>query len=249
MWQYDFQIFYSAGQAVLAGTSAYAHWDFNSPYPLAVLFAPLTLLPRNLAYLIYLSVNLWLVWKVIGRKGIWALLSFPVLFCLFVGQVDLFLGLIAMVGFPWSLGLLVVKPQVLFVVAPFFLFKLTKQDWLKAGAVAAGLVAISFAVRPTWVSEWTQAQPGFVFFGQHASNVYWLIPATLPTLRAAVTAIGSAAVLLVALRIKDRAIAWSALHLFGPLTNVYSASVLAEWIGPRSTAVVAGDFPGGRANT
>lgn len=233
MWQYDFGIFYSAGQAVLAGASPYAHWDFNSPYPLAILFAPLALLPQAIAYLVYLAANLWLIWKVMGKKAAWPLLSFPVLFCLFVGQVDLLLALAATAGFPWSLGLLIAKPQVLFVVAPFFALKMSRRDWLKAGAAAAVLLAASFLLRPGWVGEWSAAQPGFVFFSQHASNAYWLIPTNWGNPRAIVTVIGSLAALLIALRLKDRKQSWASLHLFGPLTNVYSASVLAEWIGPR----------------
>jgi hypothetical protein len=36
---------------------------------------------------------------------------------------------------------------------------------------------------------------------------------------------------------KDRKISWTVVHLFAPLTNIYSAAVLAEWLGPLEAAI------------
>src|SRR5262245_22860376 len=119
MWRYDFHLFYLAGQAVLKGVSPYTITDFNPPFPLAVLFALVAWMPEPLAYVAYLAVCLWLMWKVLGKRTLWAALSFPVWFNLFVGQVDLPLALLASLIGPWSLPLMLIKPQVGFVVAPW----------------------------------------------------------------------------------------------------------------------------------
>ncbi|NTW09681.1 MAG: hypothetical protein HGA28_08980, partial [Anaerolineaceae bacterium] len=92
MWRYDFHLFYLAGQAVLSGQSPYSIVDFYAPYPIALLFALVAWLPETVAYALYLAGSLFLLWKVLGKKAIWPLLSFPVFFNLFVGQVDLQLG-------------------------------------------------------------------------------------------------------------------------------------------------------------
>lgn len=60
---YDFRIFYTAGQAVASGhspypsTAAQLRWHgFVYPLPTAWLFAPLTLLSRGTAYLVYTAI-------------------------------------------------------------------------------------------------------------------------------------------------------------------------------------------------
>ena len=60
---YDFRIFYAAGQAVVHGRSPYPstaaqlRWHgFVYPLPCAWLFAPLTALSRDAAYLVYTAI-------------------------------------------------------------------------------------------------------------------------------------------------------------------------------------------------
>jgi hypothetical protein len=196
------------------------------------------LLPEPLAYLAYLFANLALLWKVSGlRRGFWALLSFPVLFCLFVGQIDLLLGLLVMVGSPWTLGLTIVKPQVAFVVLPWALHHLQPRDLFKAGLVAILFVGISFLLRPTWFAEWRAGSPGMPLFAQHASNLYWLVPASRIDLRVAITILGSILILPIGYLLNARSDSWTTVHLLAPLTNIYSPSILAEWIGPLETAL------------
>ena len=92
LWLYDFDIFWRGGRSLLEGTSPYQVPGFYSPLPLAVLFAPLALLPLPVAYAIFVLASLWMLWKAAGWRGGWALVSFPVLFTFFVGQVDLILA-------------------------------------------------------------------------------------------------------------------------------------------------------------
>jgi len=230
MWQYDFNLFYQGARAILEGASPYRMWDFNGPYPLAVFFIPFALLPEPIAYYTFLAANIILAWKLLGlRKGIWALVSFPVLFCLFVGQIDFLLTLLVLGGSPWMLGILVIKPQLAFVLVPWFLRKFKTGDYLKAILPAVILLVVSFILCPGWVQEWLAGSPGMQNYSEHASNIYWLIPLNW---RTAATLIGAAIALPISFYFKERSVSWSFLSLFAPLTNIYSPSVLTEWIGP-----------------
>lgn len=230
MWQYDFHLFYMGARAILEGTSPYQMWDFNGPYPLAVFFIPFALLPEPIAYYSFLVANIALVWKLLGiRKGIWALISFPVIFCLFVGQIDLLLTMLVLAGSPWTLGLVIIKPQLGFIFIPWFLRKSKPKDYLKAILPAVFLLICSFILRPNWIQEWLAGSPGMQNYSEHASNIYWLIPIRWRTI---VTLVGAAIAFPVGVLIREKVASWTVLSLFAPLTNIYSPSVLAEWIGP-----------------
>ena len=234
MWRYDFHLFYQAGQAVWAGTSPYLIPGFFSPYLLAVLFALFALFPEPLAYLIYLALSLLLVWKVLGRRGLWVLLSFPVFFGLFVGQVDLPLALLMAAGGPWAFPLAIIKPQVGFVVLPWLIRKASWKDLGRAALVSLALLAVCFLLRPTWLSEWLAATPALTQYARRDANLYWLVPTRFKT---TAVAVGSIIALGVGFLLRERRDSWIVLHLIAPLTNIYSASVLAEWIGPLEAAL------------
>lgn len=229
MWRYDFHLFYLAGQAVLAGQSPYQVVDFNPPYPLAVLFAPLALLPEPIAYFLYLIVCLGLLWKAMGPRMIWPLLSFPVFFNLFVGQTDLAFGLFASLAGPWAFPVLIAKPQVAFVLSPWIIVHSTWKQLLFPGLVTLGFIGFCFVLRPTWVQEWLGIIPTVSQYAKRDANLYWLVPAQIKTV---VLVIGSLLGLALGFWLKERRQSWTAAHLLAPLTNIYSASVLAEWIGP-----------------
>jgi hypothetical protein len=231
MFHFDFLIFYFSGRAVWEGTSPYLVDGFISPYPLAVLFAPLALLTVSDAYVLYLAVNLFLLWKTMRRRMIWALLAFPVLFTLYVGQIDMVLALgIGLV--PWLLPLAIVKPQVGFVLAPWIVRRYSRLDWWKAAGVGGAFLALCFIMRPTWVGEWLAAQPQVNSYSIRASNLYYLVPAEWMDVRIIVMTIFTPLALVAAFWIKDRQISWTTAHLLAPLTNIYSAAILTEWIGP-----------------
>ncbi len=228
---YDFHLFYEGGRAVLMGLSPSAIYDFNGPYPLAVLFAPLALFPEPVAYVIFLLINLVLLWLVMRKRAVWALLAFPVLFTLFVGQVDLLLALAIPLGAPWTLPLTLVKPQVGFVVLPWLLRRLDRKGWLKAGLVGAAFLGLCFLLRPTWVAEWLARQPGLASYSVHTSNILWLVP-DQGSLRSILTVALGLAALPAGFLLSNKCDSWAVLQVFQPLTNIYSASVLAEWFGP-----------------
>ncbi len=229
MWRYDFHLFYLAGRAVLSGTSPYAIFDFNPPYPLAMLFALVAWMPEWLAYVLYLAGCLWLMWRVMGKRLVWPLLSFPVWFSLFVGQVDLPLALLACLIGPWALPFMLAKPQVGFVLAPWIIRRTDGQRLAAAGLLGLSFVALSFVLRPTWVSEWLAIVPNLTAYARRDANLYWLIPEHF---KVASTMLGMFVALPLGFWLRRRKESWATLHLFAPLTNIYSASVLAKWIGP-----------------
>ena len=53
------------------GQSLSAIREFIGPYPLAVLFAPLAVLPELLAYALFVALTLFLLWKVMDRRAVW----------------------------------------------------------------------------------------------------------------------------------------------------------------------------------
>ena len=226
MWMFDFLLFYNSGKAILHGISPYSLDLYYSPIYLAIFFAPFSLLPATVSYLIYLFINLFLAWKLLKRHLIWTLLFFPFLFSLYVGQVDFLLTALILLGSPWTIGLILVKPQVSYVVLPWMIFTFSKNDWIKATLSTTLFFFLGFIINPTWISEWMSTQPTFEFYATHASNVYWLIPASNMQLRSKVTIIGTIIILPLGLILKKRQDSWTFLHLFGPLTNIYSPVLL-----------------------
>jgi hypothetical protein len=230
MWMYDFHIFYLGGKAVLSGISPYTIPDFNGPYFLAMAFTPLALLPEYIAYSLYLIINLALLWKISGKRGLIALFCFPVIFTLFVGQIDLTLAMIASLGSPWGLVLLLLKPQVGFVLAPWYLARLDKTGWRKLIVGCGALIGISFLLDPNWISDWFANPMDAASYSIRTSNLLWVIPPHLANLRVVLNLILAVLALPLALSLSRRVDAWSTLSLFQPLSNIYSSTVLVEWI-------------------
>ena len=229
LWLYDFDIFWQGGRSLLEGSSPYEVFGFYSPLPLAVLFAPLALLPQPMAYAIFVLASLWMLWKAAGLRGVWALLSFPVLFTLFVGQVDLILALAAALLGPLALPLLLAKPQIAFVTAPWLLLHTDRRRLAWGIGAMLGMLLLCFALRPEWVSEWLAATPPVDDYAKHDSNLYRLVP---DGVRTALVWILSPIALALGIWLRERRQSWAVLHLCTPITNLYSAAVLAEWIGP-----------------
>jgi hypothetical protein len=226
---YDFHLFYRAGQAVLAGISPYTIPDFGVPFPIAVIFALVAWIPEPIVYCIYLITCLWLLWKVLRWRSIWALLCFPVFFGLFVGQVDLLLTLLVISFGPNLLPIMILKPQVGYAIAPWYIRRLTLKQLIMIISISVAFLGICFLVRPGWLTEWLQVVPTVTTYSRRDSNLYWLIPSNYKLFA---LVIGIVISLPLGYLVKDRQMSFIILHLFSPLSNIYSASVLVEWIGP-----------------
>lgn len=229
MWLFDFKIFYLAGQAILSGISPYTVDGFYSPLPLAMVFVPFALFPLYISYGIYLLLSVYLLWKATGKRIFWVLLSFPVFFTLFVGQVDLQIALLFSLFGSYSLPLILAKPQLGFIFIPFLIRQHNWRKILKGGMMALGFLLLCFIVRPTWVSEWFSVLSTRVDYSHFDSSLYWLIPHQL---KDKLVLFVSVLIFIMGFCFRDRRISWTLMQLFAPVTNIYSASVLAEWIGP-----------------
>lgn len=226
MWLFDFHIFYSSAQTLLAGKVGFS----EAPFTLTVLFVPFALLPEKIAYVLYLLINIFIILKICGKRSIFAFLSFPVFYLLYVGQVDLMVGYGVLLGSPWLIPLAFAKPQIGFVVLPWVIRRFSRRDFLIAGFSSIVFLAVCFILRPTWLNGWMTTQPGMANYSRRASNLYFLI-SNLDR-RAVVTMIGASLSFLLSFLVPQRKISWIFLHLFAPLTNIYSASILINWIGP-----------------
>lgn len=219
MWQFDFSIFCQAARALLQGASPYTVPGFISPLPLAVLFVPFALL-GPLGYPSYLALSLYLVYRS-SRVFLPALLSFPVAFCLFVGQVDMLIALPVFLCGPAWLFLLVAKPQLAFIL-PWYLARPTK-DLAVAAGLAAALLLTCFVIQPGWVGQWLASLSDY----DHASNLNWFFDARALFFMAALLAAFMGA----------RYHAWVAGYLLAPITNIYTASIFAPWLSWKGCAL------------
>lgn len=229
MWQFDYHIYYQGGKAVLSGVSPYTVDGFFHPYPMAVLFAPFALLPEAASYGLYIILCIALLWRVAGKRTLWVWLALPVFYTLFVGQVDLPFALLMTVCGAWALPLALARPQLGFVVVPWML---RTHGWKGVGrALVASLmlIALCFLLRPNWVNEWLAATPLLSAYSRHDSNFYWFVSKEWKTI---LTFIISPLAWLAAFFMRERRDSWTVLHLFAPVTNVYSAAALVEWITP-----------------
>jgi hypothetical protein len=229
LWLYDFDIYWQSGRSLLTGTSPYEIQGFYSPLPLAVMYVPFALLPQPIAYGIFVLLTLWMLWKAAGLRGGWALLSFPVVFTLFVGQVDLFLALATALFGPLALPLLLTKPQVAFVVAPWLLLHTDRRRLLLGIGATFGMLLLCYWLRPDWVAEWLASTPLLDDYARHDSNLYRLVPGSF---RTTLIWILSPLALLLGIWLHERRDSWVVLYLCTPINNLYSIAVLAEWIGP-----------------
>ncbi len=230
MWQFDFDIYYNGSLALLRGLSPYSVNGWFHPLPMALVFLPFALLPKSWAYGLYLAICGVLLWRLLKWKSAWILLSFPGFFTLFVGQVDLPMALVTSLLGHWALPLLLSRPQLAFVVAPYLIRTTPPRQLIKSAFVCALVLGVCFLIRPNWLSEWMAAgSQSITNYGRHDSSLYWLLPQH-PALVA--IAIISALTVLISLGIGGRRVSWTFAHLLSPVTNIYSAAALAEWFGP-----------------
>ena len=161
------------------------------------------------------------------QRTIWALLSFPVLFTLFVGQVDLLFALVILWIGPLAIPLLLAKPQVGFVVAPWLIRAFGWRGLWKAAIGGVLTLAVCFIIRPTWIFDWLSNTPSLAHYSVRDSSLFFILTApqkiVLPFL--------AGLALIVALFIPRRR-RWALTSLFQPLSNIYSVSMLAVRFGP-----------------
>ena len=174
MLGYDFYNFWNTGRAVLAGQGPYSVPFSFYPPAAAYLFALLALLPFNFAFGLWTGLNLILFQKSITRvqkgwRGLAWLAFAPVPFILLTGQIDiLFLwlaGFLASKGWKAVLAgvLITLKPQVAFIVLPWFLLQCLlhqRRQLLYWAAGTVTLYALPLLADPSIYQKWLTAAGG-----------------------------------------------------------------------------------------
>lgn len=237
---YDFVIFWEAARAFVAGQSPYTVQGFFSPLPFLLPFLPLAFLPYGVAFSVWAALNLIALATLTRWHMLRALLFLPVLFALWVGQVDLIIVALGFTGTWWGLALATLKPQLAIWMVPFFAVR-----WWRTGDRASIFKMLSGAailyVAPTlldpgWWTVWLHATPSTLQYAEHASSLFGisalLPPAIPPILSFAGVAALAGAVFLWVRPYSDRQY-WTWAALFNPLSNIYSHCILAsqaDWI-------------------
>ncbi len=130
----DFRFnFYPAGQAALAGQDMYAVNGFYSPPWIAVLLAPLALLPRQASWSVFTLLSLGTFLVTFHRMGltrqqlVLLALSPFVLFNLWHGNLDSFVLLGSVLSPAVGVWLLLLKPQLTWPLIALWLFRCRKN--------------------------------------------------------------------------------------------------------------------------
>lgn len=157
----DFAQFWGGARALVAGVSPYQvvgpgraiEWPWFLLYPATALVPvlPLGLLPLVIAKAIWVGVGFALFTYVVtarGYGGLWALSSYAAFHNAKTAQWAPLLSAAAVL--PGMGGLLVAKPTV-------GLALLTYRPSRSALAGALAIIALSFALRPSWIGEWHHA--------------------------------------------------------------------------------------------
>lgn len=158
----DFDVFYYAARAVLAGQDPYALSGVYYPFPLFLLFAPLAALPLPAAHAAWTVIELAIFVTLLRRRALYAALFMPVVLAFLMGQ--LIMPLLAMfallrrgrlegIATAW----LLVKPQLVILLLPWLFFRWWKHDrrqFLVCGGIWGALLAASFVIQPGWVQSW-----------------------------------------------------------------------------------------------
>ncbi|MBN1811552.1 MAG: DUF2029 domain-containing protein [Anaerolineae bacterium] len=165
MGGYDFGVLWKAGQAVLLGQDPYGVNGFFYPLPVAVFFAPFALLPRQVAFWVWVGLNLVVLGLMLRRRAVAWVLYFPVVHLLSSGQVDLMLWALDYrfrSGWKSALAAAVItlKPQVAFNLLPW-----TLGWWSRKGrrllvtwvCLVIVLWASLLPFDPTWPLRWRAA--------------------------------------------------------------------------------------------
>ncbi|HEY5901218.1 MAG TPA: hypothetical protein VIU39_01610 [Anaerolineales bacterium] len=143
----DFALIYQWAQRLWSGeyTGLY-------PYPLMVLFAPVTLLPIDVAAALWLATILVIFVVSLKRESLYWIFFVPALQLLYLGQLDPLFWLAWRARRPALWSLLTLKPQLLPLALPQILS--SKRNALEFTAATLALHLPFLILRPSWPTEW-----------------------------------------------------------------------------------------------
>lgn len=160
----DFKVYWNTGLALLRGFSPYIAPGAFYPPLTSCLFGLLALLPAVPAYFLWSLANVAMLVHIgKGRRSLAWVLFFPVLFLFLSGNMDLvaiwasqYLGRKGWRSIA-AVVLICLKPQMAFVLLPFWLWKWAREDRLhlfQVGMVTAWVNLLPVIVRPAIFAEW-----------------------------------------------------------------------------------------------
>lgn len=175
----DWETFYGAGQRILKGDALYGsritHAYFSNPPWLALLLAPLTMLPEKFGWALLCATTLMAALLVLHTwadalpgliKPLLVLTSPAMLYILLHGQIDMLIIAGVLLPKEWWPIIALTKPQV----AIGLLFGLPRRRWLAAGLIVVGVTAITLALFGFWPPELLRQPTPF----RSATHNLWL---------------------------------------------------------------------------
>jgi hypothetical protein len=205
----DFYTVYHGARTLLAGNSPYSDaalrelqqlWPsphsasgFPYPLPLAMVVAPLALLPVSAATIVWLLIGCVLAFSVVRLRADWPnapllpLLWMPLFDAVWSRQVTLvWFGLVVVLllalrsRHAWVAGLCIallpIKPQVGLLFALYGLVRGWNENRRVVGwAVAFGVLVWggSLLIQPTWIADWLAVLPRYETVNNRASLFPW----------------------------------------------------------------------------
>jgi Glycosyltransferase family 87 len=157
----DIDIFLSAARAILQGIDPYSlpNTEVFYPLPFYFLFVPLAALPLPVVHTLWTALQAVVLVVLLRKRALAVTLSTLVLLSFIFGQVDIvflafFVLLRAGIAGGVALAFLVLKPQLVLLLAPWQLWQWWRHDRrqlaLFLGLISAILI-LSFIVQPDWV--------------------------------------------------------------------------------------------------
>lgn len=211
---------YKYGQLLLRG-----EYFPRYPLPSVGLFALLSLIPIQVAYIIIVALSLVALVHLFKRRAVlWAIFA-PIGQCLIQGQIDVLCLWLMLRASPVSLALLTLKPQLFLFALPVLYQR--RDLWKPFALWVALLWGVPTLVYPQWVGQWLAGANDGRLQGTSAS--LWPVP---------LLALALIIYMVIARRFDWRVIVSS----LNPLLRAYDYTMLAGasvWIVPLSWLCVA----------
>lgn len=157
----DIDIFLQAAAAILQGNDPYSipNLEVFYPLPFYFLFIPIVGVPVPAVYVLWTALSAIILVAILRQRAAVAALSMPVLLTFLLGQVDiimmaLFAALRSTVVAGIALAFLVLKPQLVLLIAPWMFWRWWRNDrrqilWF--ALVIGAIVVLSFIIQPDWL--------------------------------------------------------------------------------------------------
>lgn len=158
----DFDVFWKAAQALLQGQDPYSLPGVYYPLPTFFLFLPFATIPLPLTHVLWTAIEAVIFVAILRRRALFVVLFMPVLLTFLMGQTVMpLLGAFALLRSGLfggiALALLMLKPQLVILIAPWLLWRWWTNDRrqiVSFALVTGAMAAVAFIVQPDWVNRW-----------------------------------------------------------------------------------------------